>query len=354
LKDGRAKWSWNKDSVNLEEFATKYFEQNLGATGAPSAGKPSLAPWGAGATAGGKKVLDQTVVCTDGKSHYPMGSDDQTLPWFYGLWCYLESGIATSAERGPIVAKLVETAEEVLRLGWSMPAEPPFGTRGSFGELLFYQAPRLLFVAKLMHELTRDDKWESLYQAALHQRGGKENLTRLELCRRGMVYDHGARHSWTTSNCVAAMRALWEMEKDEPLRTAFAEGLEASARVAMESLPDASKFDNASQLRFDPDWRKLNAFWVPQRSAREAEAVALRQAKELGRLSPRRSQELRFVREPAFASWIATLAPDTRALKARADAVGRVLASYRYEGLYCSQFFPVEAAWWRMRLADVR
>ena len=93
-------------------------------------------------------------VATDGKSHYRMGSDDQTLPWFYGLWGYLESGIATDGERSRIIAKLVETADEIVRLKWSMPAEPPFGIRGGFGGFLFYQAPRLLFVAKMMHQIT--------------------------------------------------------------------------------------------------------------------------------------------------------------------------------------------------------
>lgn len=32
---------------------------------------------------------------TDGKSHYPMGSNDQTMPWFLGLWRYWEAGVAT-------------------------------------------------------------------------------------------------------------------------------------------------------------------------------------------------------------------------------------------------------------------
>ncbi|MDZ4800890.1 MAG: hypothetical protein SGI92_22250 [Bryobacteraceae bacterium] len=27
----------------------------------------------------------------DGKTHYAAGSDDQTFPWFYGLWHYARS-----------------------------------------------------------------------------------------------------------------------------------------------------------------------------------------------------------------------------------------------------------------------
>ena len=150
------------------------------------------------------------------------------------------------------------------------------------------------------------------------------------------------------------MRVLWEMEKDEAVRAAFGRGLEASAKVAMESLPDAMKFDNDDRRHFDTDWRKLNATWKPQHSPNEAVAVADVQSKELNKLAPRRSQELRFVREPAFAAWIVTLAPDRAALKQRAADVERVLSHYRYEQLFYSQFFPVESAWWRLRLAGIR
>lgn len=293
-------------------------------------------------------------VATDGRSHYPMGSDDQTLPWFYGLWRYLDSGIATGTERARIIAKLTETAEVILLMNWELPAEPPFNVRGCFREMLFYQAPRLLFVAKMMHRVTGDAKWDAAYRSALHERGGDGNRSRLELCERGMVYDHGGnkrRHSWTTSNCVAAIRALWEMEEDQAVRAALARGLEASASVAMESVPDALGFDNDLESRFEPDWRKMNAQWVPQSTPREAQDLAQAQLKDFRKLSPRRDQELSLVREPVFAAWIVTLAPDATALKRRAPELLRSLSHYRYERLRYSQFFPAESAWWRLRHA---
>lgn len=290
-------------------------------------------------------------VATDGRAHYPMGSDDQTLPWFYGLWRYWSSDIATAEEKASIASKMKEVGDEILRLDWQLPAEAPFGTRGRFNGFLFYQAPRLSFVAKLMHAITGDSKWESIYQNALAERGGETKQSRLELCAKGMVYDHGhggRRHSWTTSNCVAAMRAMWEMEADETIRGAMATGLEISAAVAMESLPIALKFDNADTSRFENDWRKLSATWVPQATAAESEKLAQAQSRELGKLSPRRGLELSLVREPLFAAWIATLAPDRVALERRKPDILRVLAHYRYDRLHYSQFFPAEAALWRL------
>lgn len=291
---------------------------------------------------------------TDGRAHYAMGSDDQTLPWFLGLWRYLETGLASADERAAIVAKLVETADEIRRRGWQMPAEPPFGVRGGFAGFLYYQAPRLLFVARMMHAVTGDASWDAAYRTALHERGGPENLSRLELCGRGLVYDHGSpgrRHSWTASNCVAVQRALWEMETDADVRSAYARGLERSAGVAMESLPLAQELDPAALPPFEADWRKLNDLWEPQPTIAKATEVAAAQSTLLNRLSPRRGVEHRFVREPAAAAWIVTLAPDAATLRARAPAVERVLAHLPIEQLVYSQFFPLECAWHRLRLA---
>lgn len=288
-------------------------------------------------------------VATDGRAHYAMGSDDQTLPWFLGLWRFLESGLATPELRARIVAKLTEVAGEVVKRNWKLPAEAPFGTRGSFDGFRFHQAPRLLFVAKMMHTVTCDAKWDKLYRAALVERGGKEQISRLEICERGMVFEFGGKHSWISAGSVAAVRALWELEQDPALRAAYAHGMQASAMLAMESLPLAEKFDNADQSRFEPDWRKMNALWKPQHMETEAQTVAHDELKMFGKLSPRRGLECNFIREPTAAAWIVTLAPDQAILKQRAPAIARVIAHYDYARLYYSQFFWVESAWWRLQ-----
>ena len=101
---------------------------------------------------------------TDGKSHYAMGSNDQTLPWLVGLWRYWQSSLATEAEKTRIAKHLVETVEEIVRLDWKMPAEAPFGTRGSFSGFHFDEAARMLFTLRLMHVVTGDEKWPTLYR----------------------------------------------------------------------------------------------------------------------------------------------------------------------------------------------
>jgi hypothetical protein len=112
-------------------------------------------------------------VADDGKTPYPMGSNDQTSPWFYGLWRYLHEGLPTREERERIIAKMVEVANALNATHWLMPcntgAPSPF--RGGFGGFTWESAPRLLFVLKTMHDLTRDPKWAEMYQRAIEDDG---------------------------------------------------------------------------------------------------------------------------------------------------------------------------------------
>ncbi|HRJ11480.1 MAG TPA: hypothetical protein PK490_08450 [Prosthecobacter sp.] len=291
-------------------------------------------------------------VSTDGRSHYPMGSNDQTFPWFHGLWLYWRSGIATEDEKSTILRHLVTTAEAIEALRWQMPAEPPFGVRGGFGGFSFEDAPRLLFLCKMMHQVTGQAKWDAHYRAHLHQSGGKgDTKTRLEWCAHGMRFDDGHPHSWTACNGVCALRSLWEMETDETLRARYHDGLLQSAATAMGSLKTAAQWDNADTSPFEHDWRVMNTQWRPQTTEHEAQALAQEQLRAYGKVSPRRGLETRLVREPVFAAWVVTLAPDRSLLRQRASEIEQVITAYDYTRLIYSQFFPVEAAWWRLQEA---
>ncbi len=289
-------------------------------------------------------------VSTDGKSHYPMGSDDQALPWFYGLGRYLESGLATSAERERIVAKLVEVAEVFVARKWAVPAEAPFNRRGTFARFEFDSAPRQLLVARLLHRVTGEAKWETMYRASLAERGGKENRSRLEICEQGMVFHYAPRHCWTSCTCVSALRSLYDMETDPAVKAAFGRGLQASADLALTGLPLADRFDPQEPAAFYADWlAPMMPLWKPQQTEQEAVALALAQVRELGKVWPRRGKETAFVREPTASAWVVTLAPDPAILRERIPAVERVIARYDYARLYYSQFFWVEGAYWRLQ-----
>jgi hypothetical protein len=293
-------------------------------------------------------------VSADGKSHYPMGSNDQTMPWFLGLWRYWESGIATAAEKTRIAKHLVETAEEIVRLGWQMPAEEPFKVRGSFNGFHFEEAARMLFTMKMLHRVTGDEKWRTMYLAELEKRGGEKNLSKRELCAGGMVFWYSKNHNWTSCAAVGGLRGLWELETDAAIKADFAQGLVASAKLASEWLSLAQKFDNADTSRFEMDWRVMNAEWKPQQTEHEAVALAQTQLKNFMKLAPRRGKETAFIREPTAAAWIVTLLPDAALLKQHSAEVEKVIAHYDYTKLYYSQFFWAEMAWERLRQQNIR
>jgi len=287
-------------------------------------------------------------VSTDGKSHYPMGSNDQTMPWFLGLWRYWESGIATEVEKTRIAKHLVETAEEIVRLGWQMPAEQPFKVRGSFNGFHFEEAARMLFTMKMLHRVSGDPKWREAYLAELEKQGGEKNLSKRELCAGGMVFWYSKRHNWTSCATVGGLRGLWELEGDAALKADYAKGLVASAKLAAESLSLAQKFDNADTSHFEMNWRVMNADWKPQKTEHESQALAQQQIRNFSKLAPRRGKETALVREPTAAAWIVTLCPDETVLAQQAPEVEKVIAHYDYTKLYYSQFFWVDAAWERL------
>ena len=290
-------------------------------------------------------------VATDGKTTYPMGSNDQTTPWLYGIWRYVREGLAEPAERARLVAKFCEQVKVLYASGWRMPCDGgPSQYRGDFSKPTWEGAPRLLFVMKAMHELTGDARWQGRYLAAAHEKLGKGQRSRLEICRTGMVFDpsQGLRHSWTGSEGVVCLRALWELETDPALRAAYAQGLRASAELSAKSLPLCRQFDVNGTERFEHDWRVMNEAWKPQHSEADTVTVANAGLRVQHRVSPRLHLEKDWVREPCFAAWVVTLCPDAAFVTQHRDAILNVITHYRYDRLYLSQFFPVESAWYRL------
>ena len=293
-------------------------------------------------------------VSTDGRSHYPMGSNDQTGPWIIGLWRYLDSGIATDGEKVRIKKHLVETVEAIVALNWQMPAEPPFGIRGTFQGFHFEEASRMLFTIKLMSLLTGEVKWAELYIAEGRKRDPESGLTKLEICGRGMKYFYAKTHNWTSCVAVAALRALWELENDSELKGIFADGLKASAILAVESLPLAVQFDHDDGTTFSQDWRKaMMPVWKQQTTEHEAVELAQAQLREFVKISPRRQPESNFIREPVSAAWIVSLCPDKEVMKLHVTDIERIVARYDYTQLYYCTFFWVESAWWRLKEAGL-
>ncbi len=295
-------------------------------------------------------------IATDGRTTYPMGSNDQTTPWLYGIWRYVTDGLPKDdAERQDLVQRFIEQVKVLDGHAWKVPTDgPPSPYRGDFAKPTWEAVPRLLFIMKAIHAFTGDASWQQRYLAAAHEKVGKGQRERLEICRIGMVFDpgQGERHSWTGSESVICLRGLWEMETDSELKAAYAEGLRHSAELSAKSLPLISEFDVNGTEVFDVDWRVMNGAWKPQHSEADAVAVALAGLKLQHAASPRMHIEKDYLREPCFAAWVVTLCPDREWVMSHRAALQKVITHYDVSRVYLSQFFPLESAWWRMRLLE--
>ena len=307
------------------------------------------------ATVGAAPGFIARGVAGDGQSHYAAGSDDQTLPWFYGLWRYLRSGIPTEADRASLVDVVQRGAEALDALQWRLPCDrPALGFRGSFTSADVIHASRLLFVLRALHQLTGERRWLDQYHRRREERPEGKAQTRLDLCARGITHQPPgvpARYwdnppFWTAASSQACLRALAEMEEDAGIRAGYRSGLRATAERAAAHVERYRHFANDDPAAFDPDWRFLNALWSPQERIEDAVDVATRQVREWDRRSPRRRDEGEQMREPLFAAWVVALSGD-RALMARhRESIRAALCHYRWPALYTSLFFAAECAYW--------
>lgn len=288
---------------------------------------------------------------TDGKCHYPLGSDDQTHPWFYGLHAYLQSGIPSAEERQLIVKKMQEVASVLESTGWKCPCDGAFKGefRGGFAGPLFRDAVRYLFMLRAMSDVTHDQVWLTRYRKALAERPAKSDKTRAEICAAGYALDREAIKSlddhglWIYVGSQGSLAKLAAMETDESLRAKFRAGLLANAKHALVSLEAYQQFDNHDTKVFgNANWRAVYNTWFPQRT--QAEAQKLSETGDKAKRGERKNYETRYMRNPLAAAAIIALAGDGTGR----DAVERAIRHYDYPKLNLSVFFFAECAYYAL------
>ena len=208
---------------------------------------------------------------TDGVCHYPLGSEDQTLPWFYGLHAYWRSEIPSVAEKASVAAKMREVAEALEANEWKCPCDGAFTgqTRGAFMDsgLVFRGAAHTLFLLRAVWEVTGEGKWLRYYDAALERRQKATTLTMLEVCREGWATDvkkfpadgDGMWIYVCAQGCLARLAEMDPAHADD-FRAGLARNA-ARARPAMASVT----FSNVIERPFKyANWR-TGYRWRPQK-----------------------------------------------------------------------------------------
>lgn len=290
-------------------------------------------------------------VGTDGQCHYPLGSEDQTFPWFYGLHAYAQSGIPTPGERKQVVAKMVEVANALEAADWQCPCDGAFRGqyRGRFkAGLPFRAASHYLFLLRAMYDVTGDTTWLQRYERERGQNHADTGKTRLELCAQGYAADLPMLKNlepgllWIYVGAQGALKKLLEMETDATVRAFYRHGLDTNAQRALKFIDAYRRFDNQNREGFKyANWREGYA-WRAQKTQKDAEQVASSGKKEI--LGTRKGYERATVTNPLSAAAIAAMA----GRETDRNAIERALSHYDYTKINLSEFFLTECAYYAM------
>jgi hypothetical protein len=303
------------------------------------------------ASVGRREGFIARSVASDGVSHPLAGSDDQSSPWLYGLWCYVRSGLPAPDEKAAILAKMRAFCSALRATGWAMPTDggPRFGYRGSWAHFNFVHAARMLFAHRVMIEIDPDNSedWRALYYERLFERDHNAGPNRLELLEKGARYLYpGSRISypenppfWISASSQAALRELCDLETDPDIRAAFKRGLDANAEAAMHYVGQYRWFDNDEPTPYRLDWRFLDAWWRGQDDIDAALDVANTQRPHWFRTNPRKVYEEHTMREPLWAAFIVQRSGNEALMAAARPDITGALRHYRWSKLYSSTFF---------------
>ncbi len=288
---------------------------------------------------------------TDDRCHYPLGSDDQTHPWFLGLHAYCMSGLPSEAERALIVQKMQEVATVLESTGWKCPCDGAFKKefRGGFQGHLFRDAVRYLHMLRIMAEVTGDNVWLERYRRAAAERPAKSEKTRAAICAAGYDLDREAikglteYQQWIYVGSQAALARLATLETDATLRARYRAGLAANTRQSLAAIEASREFDNNDTKVFgNSHWREVYTTWFPQTT--QAEAKRLSETGDKVKRGERKHYESRYMRNPLAAAAIVALAGDGTGR----DAIERALRHYDYSKLKMSEFFFAECAYYAL------
>ncbi|WP_215946676.1 hypothetical protein [Arenibacter algicola] len=289
-------------------------------------------------------------ISDDGKTHYPNGSNDQTIPWFFGLNHYLNSDIPSIKEKKIIKDKMIEVAQAIRLNNWGFPSDGMFtgGSRDDLEDYRFLEAPCYLWLLLTMHKLTDDITWFNQYQAALKDVSNVGDKTRIEICSEGIAYSAdyevwGNRRDylWVYVIKQASLIELLKMEKEDSIRSLYLKGIMNNKDFAMEYANEFSKFDNNDTKKYgNSDWRASYSEWYPQFTVDEAISISRLKNDEI--TGHRKGYERTYMTNPLAAASIIALVGDPD----DCELIDKIVAHYDYSKLNLGEFFFAEFAYY--------
>ena len=275
--------------------------------------------------------------------HYPIGSMDQTLPWFYGLYVYQKSGGADPEVADNARKTMLAVADAIAKNDWKCPCEAPFDaeTCGDFRNegAPFRNAVHGLFLFRILGELA-PEHYGGLYEEMAHSKARRCDMTRLEACAKGYEADIPVLPNLEPGLLwiyVCAQGCLRELARLEPDEQAFKRGLKANAKRAAHFMALRKGYDNSTEVPFRyANWR-TGYMWREQKTIADSDRVASTGDEAI--LGTRKKFERAYMTAPLSAAAICALAGESP------QEVAKTLAHYDYATLNLSEFFLAEVAW---------
>lgn len=290
---------------------------------------------------------------TDGVSHFPSSSEDQTAPWIMAMNAYRLSALVDPAEKAELKERLLRTLLAIRGNGWRIPDDFPDRELSSndWGSGRDWRGmSKLLYCARLIYALTGDEADLCAFEALRDGRPQSSPYTRLEILSHGfshdMVRNTGLIQFWID---LCAHLALTELSAWDAAHAPFYDaGRRLNGVTALEFVTDIEKYDNLPG-KFELDWRPILRFWKPfAGSHAQQTAMALEEnAYWMREIVPHRHQEHDLLANALFAAWICLSSGDETVGREAADLLRKLLPGVKWETLHCCYAFAGEGciAW---------
>ena len=275
--------------------------------------------------------------------HYPIGSMDQTLPWFYGLYAYQKSRVADPEVADDARKTMLAVADAIAKNDWKCPCEAPFDAEicGDFRSegTPFRNAVHGLFLFRILGELA-PERYGGLYEEMARSKARRSDMTRIEACAKGYEADIRVLPNLEPGLLwiyVCAQGCLRELSMLEPDEQAFMLGLKANAKRAAPFMAIHKHYDNSTEVPFRyANWR-AGYTWSEQKTIADSDRVASTGDEAI--LGTRKSFERDYMTTPLSAAAICALAGES------SHEVAKTLAHYDYATPNLCEFFLAEVAW---------
>lgn len=289
-------------------------------------------------------------VATDGKSHYPIGSDDQTGPWLLSLFRIWRSPIFEEKIKNEIAERITVVAQTLYENDMYIVTEFPGHFRGQFKHQDWRGCCKNLLTNAIMSHL-QGGEWTKRYEQAQLEHPDNNIYNRLELVSHGfadeMVRNNSLIQFWIN---ICGHLCLRELSIIDPKnKEKYLNGTKNNGRTVAWFLNEYKKF--IPNLDFDCDFRKLNKFHIPfDINSIKSVNVAVESALNMHsywekNIVPARSQEHGPLAQGLFAIWIAITSGEQKVALRAKEALKDCIETIDWEALNLCYAFVAESAW---------